>query len=518
MTSREGLDAVLQRAERLIRSCDEWPPERPPSSPAVFASGGGAKDREQQPQGPVEKAHPSSALAPPHFQDLGAVVPQKYSTGSGDLVVPTSSTSETAVLIDGLERENQLLRLQLDRCFAREKQLRADVEQLKNQQEESDLRSAKYLESEHQASTQDMARIRAEATRSAARVEELAAQLADAERREAVQAQSAKGLQWQVDHAQANLESFTKDIKSLQQSLLPSLEAQTWSSKNGHDADGAAEQTGLEKAIKQARLALNNLCMVVEAKIETLDLIRQQLRGQLEEKAASTREEGRTGTETGQLRSTEVLLNTSSRDTNVSRYHAETKPLNNSSPSPSRFRHPVVQLQGPVAGGIRRMHQSSNDAVDESQTIKEIHKTSADERQKSERLAEQLKEVENAHKSALEDAEACRRALRVKEAEVRQLQLLGKYFPTKGQLTTREMDLAQMVDGLREHCQQLESGKDSLQARCDVLQAERDMALTSSTRAPSAGELRDASEGRYPDLAIVQKILEQKKAQHSDST
>lgn len=164
------------------------------------------------------------------------------------------------------------------------------------------------------------------------------------------------------------------------------------------------------------------------------------------------------------------------------------------------------------------MHQSSNDAVDESQTIKEIHKTSADERQKSERLAEQLKEVENAHKSALEDAEACRRALRVKEAEVRQLQLLGKYFPTKGQLTTREMDLAQMVDGLREHCQQLESGKDSLQARCDVLQAERDMALTSSTRAPSAGELRDASEGRYPDLAIVQKILEQKKAQHSDST
>lgn len=555
MTCRQGLDDVLQRAERLIRSCDSWPPERPPSSPAVFGvSEGSGSDPKQRPQEAGDRGHPiiknmdpwmghpssASVPSPPDLHDYSFSSPQKYPAGSADLAVrvpvpiATSATTETAVLIDGLERENQLLRLQVDRCFAREKQHRAELEQLKSQRDESDLRSTQYLENEHHASMQDIARFRAEAARNAARADEMAEKLADAERRAAAQAQSAQALQWQVNHAQATLESLIQDMEGLQHSLLPSFEAERCTISK---ANAVAEETALEKVVKQAHRAMNNLRLVVEAKIETLDLMRQQLRGNLEEKGVPKQavghseaheqsrrhqndvlnipkriapaEQQRSKDESRPQRSKEANMNANGAGANLSMYHLERKPIDISSPSSgtAALRRPAMELE---AQSARDIQSGSTGKTQLSSTSgkEEVHGITGDQK-----LRSQLQEAEDARRAAVEEAESNRRALRVKEAEVRQLQLLGKYFPTRGKITSNEMDLAQMVDGLRNHCQQLEHGRDSLQARCEILQAERDSALSNLTMAPNVKELRDASEGLYPDLAIVQKIVEQKKAQ-----
>merc|ERR1719335_1292254 len=82
-----------------------------------------------------------------------------------EAAVPTTGKAETAVLIDGLERENQLLRKQLDRHFSREKQLRAEAEVLRAKAEEAQLRGARQVEATHESVLHEGARLRAEAER-----------------------------------------------------------------------------------------------------------------------------------------------------------------------------------------------------------------------------------------------------------------------------------------------------------------------------------------------------------------
>mmetsp|Transcript_152796 Transcript_152796/g.490116 ORF Transcript_152796/g.490116 Transcript_152796/m.490116 type:complete len:184 (+) Transcript_152796:518-1069(+) len=85
-----------------------------------------------------------------------------------------------------------------------------------------------------------------------------------------------------------------------------------------------------------------------------------------------------------------------------------------------------------------------------------------------------LDERESEQCRAAKELESTRHALRVREAEVRELQLLGKYFAGRAKPPDKpELSLAALAEDLRAKCGKLQEELEALRAERDLLRAER---------------------------------------------
>jgi len=92
-------------------------------------------------------------------------------------------------------------------------------------------------------------------------------------------------------------------------------------------------------------------------------------------------------------------------------------------------------------------------------------------------LAERLAIADAERLQAAQDAEASKNSLRIREAEVRELQLMSKYFSShKQRPTSEELNAAELAEELRQRCARLTSQVDQLRNERDLFKAEYDMA------------------------------------------
>mmetsp|Transcript_74419 Transcript_74419/g.177314 ORF Transcript_74419/g.177314 Transcript_74419/m.177314 type:complete len:490 (+) Transcript_74419:50-1519(+) len=105
-------------------------------------------------------------------------------------------------------------------------------------------------------------------------------------------------------------------------------------------------------------------------------------------------------------------------------------------------------------------------------------------------LAKRLATSDSERLQAARDLEIARQSLRVREAEVRELQLLSKYFVGhRAAPTPQELGAAELAEEMRQRCAKLSTQVDQLRTERDLLKAEHEMARL---------ELRQSQRGESP--------------------
>ncbi|CAK0875291.1 unnamed protein product, partial [Prorocentrum cordatum] len=184
--------------------------------------------------------------------------------------------ADAAVLVDGLERENTLLRQQLERCSARERQVRAEADDVREQLAAEGQRDQQQQLSASASIEAEGARVRSAVQRQSEYAGEVAVRLeglrAEGERRSASLALTL-----------AEVEAVTRDLEELRQLLLPALATSLEQADEGPAEEllpGDAPR--LKASVQRLRRAAGQLRPACEAKFETLGLVQQRLRGRLE--------------------------------------------------------------------------------------------------------------------------------------------------------------------------------------------------------------------------------------------
>lgn len=332
---------------------------------------------------------------------LGSVAAEGASASASTVAGPTlaeglpdtRSRAEIAVLLDGLERENALLRQQLDRCFARER------DRFGHQRIEAKSASA---EAPHQAEIEEAV---------AARLE--------------VEAQA-----------------LVAELEGLQQFVLPGAPVEADPPQGGHPG-----WLGVQATLHRARRATARLRLACEAKLATLGHLHQQLRQRLEE--ASAVSEGSSfyfaGGALGRGRTTGA---------------------------PVAAVPPAALVAAGTGGG-----STAAGAEVEARLRSELLQAKGEAEEGRAQAAEaalRVREQEEQQASAAKDLDAMQREMRVREAEVRELQLLGKYFAGRCKPPTKlELDAATLAEELRARCSHLTEELDRIRSERDLLRAER---------------------------------------------
>lgn len=605
-------DDVLQRAERLIQSCeaqepwvpvdrDQWPPERPPSTPApvseVFHNAAGSEGRSPwAPQTPVAPAEPqvvhmfhnaggnesrspwapqtpavpvepqamrcadlgAAPVQPPNLPAAAAPAPgvnlsrassaswigtgnapagcntpggggcgcigqQGTVPGSGGAanagslpgVLPGMRSAETAVLVDGLERENSLLRQQLDRCLARERAVRAEADGLQEQLDAQGQREQEQREAANASMAAEGARLRNMVQQQGHMAEAVAARLEALQGEHESKDAIVSLLQVQLAAAQAEVEGITRDVENLQQTVLPNTTATPLAS----DAVPAGTPP-LQASLCGMRHAVTQLKLACDAKFETFGIMQQQLRSRIEAGMMTPRTPVHGGRRSDSAPSASASAkNAGFAPTTPVQAAAEPvatpgvtergAPAPASAPTPIPGTVSVAAEPAALAQLLAQLQQARCDAEHE--------------RERANKMTLQLEQHDSDRLRFAKELEAANRSLRIREVEVKELQLIGKYFA--GRVTPpslQEINVAGLAEELRVRCTQLAEEVERLKAERDLLRAERDhvdreLVERGGRANPSFGSGIGACNyevpgGRASDLALVHRILEQKKA------
>lgn len=328
-------------------------------------------------------------------------------------------TSEMVVLADGLERENGLLRKQLDRCYEREKTFRAEVDELRTQLEAMGRRGA---EAEAAARSAENLRLRQEAQ---AR-EELVARLETLQTERDTRDAAVASLREEISETHDGMEDIIRDIEQLQRFVLPSTVASVV-------AEGEAGGSTLRAAVDRVRSATLRLRRACEAKFETFGFLREHMRGL----AAPAMPAMPTSAPLAQ-------------PTPITAH--ETLPLPSPLPRPPASTQSSAGAHG-AAEGLFKL------------------------RSELQKMEDRLLAVEDERIASARELEAARHSLRVREAEVRELQLVGKYFAGRPRPpSAQEMSAAALAEELRGQCASLTDEVSQLRAERDLMRAERSRA------------------------------------------
>eukprot|EP00930_Biecheleria_cincta_P023641 TRINITY_DN17046_c0_g4_i1.p1 TRINITY_DN17046_c0_g4~~TRINITY_DN17046_c0_g4_i1.p1 ORF type:complete len:617 (+),score=177.69 TRINITY_DN17046_c0_g4_i1:114-1964(+) len=358
--------------------------------------------------------------------------------------------SETAVLLDGLERENALLRQQLERCLSREKVLQTEAEELRHKLEEQDKRSKQDREAEALSVAKESERLKTEVWKQGELTESMAARLEALQTDHDAQDARLAALQAEMLNAQAEVGSITKEIESVQKIVLPHAAVSRAVEQEPAMQGGSA---AMQASLRGARHALGQLRLACEAKFETLGLLHQQLRVRLENRAA----------------------NGFSPPTQAAQEQASKPAL------------PAGGTEGKAAASTCHCEQLKADLQQASR---------------------QLDDFKESQLRATKELETVRNALRVREVEVRELQLIGKYFAGQEQVpTAKDLEVAELAEELRRRCEALGQEVGQLRSERDLLRAERDSSQRTGCRVPGLPSLRYSSSSGAEDLAGAEIAL-----------
>merc|ERR1712008_333846 len=116
-------------------------------------------------------------------------------------------------------------------------------------------------------------------------------------------------------------------------------------------------------------------------------------------------------------------------------------------------------------------------AVEEQHRAAEARRAVLEEQRCATEAANRLAERDREWLCIAKEAEVLRRTLQVREQEVRELQLVGKYFAGHEQRpSVVEFGLAELTEGLRARCAKLSAEAAQLRVERDVLRAEQHVA------------------------------------------
>lgn len=344
------------------------------------------------------------------------------------------------VLSDGLERENGLLRKQLDRCYEREKDLRAEVDELRTQLEAMGRRGA---EAEAAARSAENLRLRQEAQ---AR-EEIVARLQSLQTERDTRDAAVTSLREEILETQAGMEDVIRDIEQLQRFVLPSTVASA-------EVEDEAGGSTLCVAVNRARSATLRLRRACEAKFETFGFLREHMRG--------------------------LAVPAPAMPAMPAPPAAPTS-APPAQPTPHETLPPPSPPPRPPVGT-----QSSAGAHGAAEGLFKL-------RSELQKMEDRLLAVEDERIASAKELEAARHSLRVREAEVRELQLVGKYFAGRPRPpSSQEMSAAALAEELRNRCASLTDEVSQLRAERDLLRAERSRAEWERERQSHALGFKDA--------------------------
>lgn len=436
---------------------------------AAGAAGPAFAEPRAEPQaagpGPLPGLRPGRTGGPP----LGAALAAGLTDGR--------SPAEAAVLFDGLERENLLLRQQLDRCHARERALRAESDELRRQLEVQERAGQQRRELETASLAAVVQRQGEVAEAAAARLEALRGE-GDA------QEQQLATLRAQTLEAQAEAELLVEELESLRQFVLPGAPADAEPPPGSHSGGRTEELPALQATLAFARRATARLRLACEAKLETLGQLHQQLRQRLEEVAGP--------------RTPGLGLGAYRAGVPATPVHAADSRLG-----------AAASFMGPGAStGLAGLQETAAALASAAETearlrceLRQARAEAEEGRARALEASRQLQAEGESQSQLARDLEAATRSLRVKEAEVRELQLLGKYFAGRSKTPPqRELDVAGLAEELRGRCVQLSQELERTRAERDLLRAER--AGADRWAAPPGSSLTGHSAlggGRLPD-------------------
>eukprot|EP00933_Yihiella_yeosuensis_P055961 TRINITY_DN5493_c0_g3_i2.p1 TRINITY_DN5493_c0_g3~~TRINITY_DN5493_c0_g3_i2.p1 ORF type:complete len:635 (+),score=178.71 TRINITY_DN5493_c0_g3_i2:117-2021(+) len=614
-------DEVLQRAERLIQSCEtwppeRWPPERPPISPqlhpypplspvATEAQSAGAYYGHLPTS--VKQSHPAPSPWPsssPVTNEAAAACPEPATAGSmqqsrhgcqgghqgavcggspspvyqqhrpygaetpmqreaaGNTPPPVgvgatpgaaSSSSvlgaslkpaDAAVLIDGLERENALLRQQLERSIAREKALKSETDELKKKLEQRSDQDAGAS-----GSTVESESLRKNLEKQGAMAEVFAAKLEALQGEHDTQDTRLAALQAELSTAQADVDGLTKEIEGIRHFVLPNAPVDVGSET------AVLGSTMLQVSVQRSKMALGQLRLACEAKFETFGLLHRQLRSRLEAASSGAPNGSALAGHPSANITAATNNNTNIVNSNTSTHHYtdpqhqqqqqqqyyqqhhHLPPSHNSTttiappppPPPPQNEFALGAETTDRANAMELQRLTAAAAAETAKLREELNQAKLEierEKQRGDEALKKLNNQEDGQLLAAKEVESARRALRVREAEVRELQLISKYFANREKPPTpQELEVAELAEELRKQCSRLQVDLDQIRAERDLLRAERDRAerqtsLTAHSTIHGPGsatgaELAALENSTNGDLAMALKILEQKKVLQS---
>merc|ERR1712107_782247 len=148
--------------------------------------------------------------------------------------------------------------------------------------------------------------------------------------------------------------------------------------------------------------------------------------------------------------------------------------------------------------------------------VQEAHRQAEEERLRSAETMEQLNKEQTERWTVAREYEAAHKALRIREVEVRELQLLGKYFSCRNRpLAPLELGAAELAEELRGRCTRLSEEASRFRAERDLLRAERVRAdcVDRVQRARSGGGFREAAcVPSAVDVTPAYRLLEHRSA------
>eukprot|EP00747_Dinoflagellata_sp_TGD_P185164 gnl/TRDRNA2_/TRDRNA2_41554_c1_seq1.p1 gnl/TRDRNA2_/TRDRNA2_41554_c1~~gnl/TRDRNA2_/TRDRNA2_41554_c1_seq1.p1 ORF type:complete len:331 (+),score=84.85 gnl/TRDRNA2_/TRDRNA2_41554_c1_seq1:26-994(+) len=292
-------------------------------------------------------------------------------------------------------------------------------------------------------------------------------------------------LQRQLSTAQAEVEATTRELEALQQFVLPSALVD-----NHSDVPEVAGSTQFQVAVQRMRWAAKQLRLACEAKFETFGMLQQQLRLRLDSTTPTLTPRGRSSVAEG---------------SNSLRNHPPAAPP--AEPMPAAQ---AVAPAGSTSGELLQLRAE----LQQARADVDRERARADRTEKD--AAAKLTVAEEDRLKAGKEMESIRRALRVREVEVKELQLIGKYFAGRDKTPAQpEIELAALAEELRSRCNEQSQEIQRLRAERDLLRVERDRSERTRPRSGDRGSMQggiEASFGRPLESSMASRILEQRQA------
>eukprot|EP00929_Paragymnodinium_shiwhaense_P081339 TRINITY_DN42538_c0_g1_i6.p1 TRINITY_DN42538_c0_g1~~TRINITY_DN42538_c0_g1_i6.p1 ORF type:complete len:391 (-),score=117.65 TRINITY_DN42538_c0_g1_i6:476-1648(-) len=333
---------------------------------------------------------------------------------------------------EGLERENVLLRRQLRRYIEEDESLHKRNLDLQRQLDASARLLAQQNQAHTSHRTDESARFQKELQLQKQMSDMLASRVTSLQKECVSKTGEVEACQRELAAIQLQLEQMTKELVDLCALLMPSAASDLACGKPG--------LSGLRDALERCKL-------VCRAKLETVDIWQQPF--QLRSSAAL--HQVTSTAHTAELPTGRHPATSSSHD-----YEGVTRsPERRGDPSPG-LPPPSVHTNGQHEAAELRPDffaaEAQARAVEACQAELKISKA-----QSAQILAELM---------------SCRQLLATRDIEVKELQLLGKYFPGQPRPSIKELDLTAFADDLRRTCEGLSAEVQELRVEREVMKSQ----------------------------------------------
>eukprot|EP00698_Gefionella_okellyi_P023256 TRINITY_DN787_c0_g1_i2.p1 TRINITY_DN787_c0_g1~~TRINITY_DN787_c0_g1_i2.p1 ORF type:complete len:492 (-),score=133.33 TRINITY_DN787_c0_g1_i2:883-2358(-) len=478
--------SILSVAEGLIEKLD---------NAEILSKYHQIKDRIAPTVDQSQSVPPSPVLAPsPAFLPFAASMPVPS--------VRATSTTSTQVMISGLRNENELLRAQLASLTAREREAQTKVTQLQAESE-LEMQAARHQFESFQAATvgrlnQDLDAANSKILELQQSKQQLQEQLALHSQQQLLQSGKSRQLDNSAGQALHLIQQLNAEIDTFQKEMLPTFKPPSTSVPHFPN-----DEFGLLTQAQIARNSVQLLKSLVEAKMETVTMIRQRLKqenltvkNELEQLASSQR----VGDSALQRKQMEFEAERSALRDEMkqlqSLYDSERQQLRSQVLQREQSIHEHLAQQQRLMEELEALQQSRIASQEDYKKLEErLHQTDAARAQLADQLRTERKTIERQSK------------------ELDSLKLTQKYLGRSteiGQIPQEKIDLMRMVDSLVTEITKLKEEK--VRTETELKQAKRlaTTAQAQSTTQISQRELTMAAFDQVSDMELTAKLLRRK--------